>query len=54
MPLALTGLLLIRYHPQVTDALSPALDRPRPGSADFMVVHTHWSAAAPDAEPIAG
>ena len=29
-------------------------DRPRPGSAEFTVVHTHWAAAAPDAEPILG
>lgn len=29
-------------------------DRPRPGSAAFTVVHTHWSAVAADAEPIVG
>jgi len=29
-------------------------DRPRPGSAEFTVVHTHWATAAPDAEPIVG
>ncbi len=29
-------------------------DRPRPGSAEFTVVHTHWATAASDAEPIVG
>ena len=29
-------------------------DRPRPGSAEFTVVHSHWTAAAADAEPIVG
>ncbi len=29
-------------------------DRPRPGRAEFTVVHTHWATAAADAEPIVG
>jgi hypothetical protein len=29
-------------------------DRPLPRSAEFTVVHTHWSSVASDAEPIFG